>query len=228
MNLKYVFMYGAISTLFIIHIFMKTSLSFQDSSSEISWAEQLIIIAEIIAIVAIYEMIIFIISVLIGYHEAVNPSMGLSSLFTNVFLGSLLFKLAILIVVSLIIMSTFEDDGDGNNADVNELVDDDMEYVFVILSECLFNAILASTISLIFPSKFGNQVDNKKINTTPEQRVLQRHKNIRRLPSLRINTDYDLKDNSEDIELYAKQMAELGYDEETARKQAKQFYNSKK
>ena len=125
-------------------------------------------------------------------------------------------------------MSTFEDDGDGNNADISELVDDDMEYVFVILSECLFNAILASTISLIFPSKFGNQVDNKKINATPEQRVLQRQKNIRRLPSLRINTDYDLKDNSEDIELYAKQMAELGYDEETARKQAKQFYNSKK
>ena len=223
MNLKYVFMYGIISSLFIFHIFMKTSISFQDPPSEISWAEQLIIIAEIIVIVAIYEMIILIISVLIGYHEAVNPSMGLSSLFTNVFLGSLLFKLAILIVVSLIIMSTFEDDGDGNNADVNELVDDDMEYVFVILSECLFNAILASTISLIFPSKFRNQVDNKKINTTPEQRVLQRHKNIRR-----INTDYDLRDNSEDIELYAKQMAELGYDEETARKQAKQFYNSKK
>ena len=223
MNLKYVFMYGIISSLFIFHIFMKTSISFQDPPSEISWAEQLIIIAEIIVIVAIYEMIILIISVLIGYHEAVNPSMGLSSLFTNVFLGSLLFKLAILIVVSLIIMSTFEDDGDGNNADVNELVDDDMEYVFVILSECLFNAILASTISLIFPSKFRNQVDNKKINTTPEQRVLQRHKNIRR-----INTDYDLRDNSEDIELYVKQMAELGYDEETARKQAKQFYNSKK
>lgn len=202
---------------------MKTSLSFQDPSSEISWAEQLIIIAEIIVIIAIYEMIILIISVLIGYHEAVNPSMGLSSLFTNVFLGSLLFKLVILILVSLIIMSTFEDDGDGNNADGSELVDDDMEYVFVILSECLFNAILASTISLIFPSKFGNQVDNKKINTTPEERVLQRHKNIRR-----INTDYDLRDNSEDIELYVKQMAELGYDEETARKHAKQFYNSKK
>jgi len=202
---------------------MKTSISFQDPPSEISWAEQLIIIAEIIVIVAIYEMIILIISVLIGYHEAVNPSMGLSSLFTNVFLGSLLFKLVILIVVSLIIMSTFEDDGDGNSADVSELADDDMEYVFVILSECLFNAILASTISLIFPSKFRNQVDNKKINTTPEQRVLQRHKNIRR-----INTDYDLRDNSEDIELYVKQMAELGYDEETARKHAKQFYNSKK
>jgi|GEM_PF-4737677 hypothetical protein len=223
MNLKYVFMYGIISSLFIFHIFMKTSISFQDPPSEISWAEQLIIIAEIIVIVAIYEMIILIISVLIGYHEAVNPSMGLSSLFTNVFLGSLLFKLVILIVVSLIIMSTFEDDGDGNSADVSELADDDMEYVFVILSECLFNAILASTISLIFPSKFRNQVDNKKINTTPEQRVLQRHKNIRR-----INTDYDLRDNSEDIELYVKQMAELGYDEETARKHAKQFYNSKK
>jgi uncharacterized membrane protein len=216
-------MYGIISSLFIFHIFMKTSISFQDPPSEISWAEQLIIIAEIIVIVAIYEMIILIISVLIGYHEAVNPSMGLSSLFTNVFLGSLLFKLVILIVVSLIIMSTFEDDGDGNSADVSELADDDMEYVFVILSECLFNAILASTISLIFPSKFRNQVDNKKINTTPEQRVLQRHKNIRR-----INTDYDLRDNSEDIELYVKQMAELGYDEETARKHAKQFYNSKK
>ena len=223
MNLKYVFMYGIISSLFIFHIFMKTSISFQDPPSEISWAEQLIIIAEIIVIVAIYEMIILIISVLIGYHEAVNPSMGLSSLFTNVFLGSLLFKLVILIVVSLIIMSAFEDDGDGNSADVSELADDDMEYVFVILSECLFNAILASTISLIFPSKFRNQVDNKKINTTPEQRVLQRHKNIRR-----INTDYDLRDNSEDIELYVKQMAELGYDEETARKHAKQFYNSKK
>ena len=223
MNLKYVFMYGIISSLFIFHIFMKTSISFQDPPSEISWAEQLIIIAEIIVIVAIYEMIILIISVLIGYHEAVNPSMGLSSLFTNVFLGSLLFKLVILIVVSLITMSTFEDDGDGNSADVSELADDDMEYVFVILSECLFNAILASTISLIFPSKFRNQVDNKKINTTPEQRVLQRHKNIRR-----INTDYDLRDNSEDIELYVKQMAELGYDEETARKHAKQFYNSKK
>ena len=216
-------MYGIISSLFIFHIFMKTSISFQDPPSEISWAEQLIIIAEIIVIVAIYEMIILIISVLIGYHEAVNPSMGLSSLFTNVFLGSLLFKLVILIVVSLITMSTFEDDGDGNSADVSELADDDMEYVFVILSECLFNAILASTISLIFPSKFRNQVDNKKINTTPEQRVLQRHKNIRR-----INTDYDLRDNSEDIELYVKQMAELGYDEETARKHAKQFYNSKK
>jgi hypothetical protein len=76
-------------------------------------------------------------------------------------------------------------------------------------------AILASTISLAFPSKFGNQVDN----TTPEQRVLQRHKNIRR-----INTDYDLRDNSEDIELYVKQMAELGHDENAARQHAIQFY----
>ena len=215
MNLKYVFMYGIISSLCLFHIFMNTSLSIQGPSSEISWAERLIIFAEIIVIVAIYEMIILIISVLIGYHEAVNPSMGLSSLFTNVFLGSLLFKLVILIVVSLIIMSTFEDDGDRNSADVSELADDDMEYVFDILSECLFNAILASTISLAFPSKFGNQVDN----TTPEQRVLQRHKNIRR-----INTDYDLRDNSEDIELYVKQMAELGHDENAARQHAIQFY----
>ena len=113
---------------------MKTSLSFQDPSSEISWAEQLIIVAEIIVIVAIYEMILIIISVLIGFHEAINPSIGVESLFTNVFLGSLLFKLVILIVVSLTIMSTFQGDGDGNSADVSELVGNDMKFIYNILS----------------------------------------------------------------------------------------------
>ena len=222
MNLKYVIMYGIISSLFLFHIFTATQLNFQNSSSEISWAEQLIIVAEIIVIVAIYEMILIIISVLIGYHEAINPSIGVESLFTNVFLGSLLFKLVILIVVSLTIMSTFQGDGDGNSADVSELVGNDMKFVYNILSECLFNAILASIISVSFPSKFANQDDNKKKNMSQNTPMLT-SKMITNNKSNRFD-----ESGNDRVELYVKSMIELGHDEEIARNHAKQYYNREK
>ena len=217
MNFKYVPMFGIISSLSLFHIFFLIRRINPDSSA---LTEQLSILSYIFAVIAFYEVILLVISLIIGYHESINPSMGLDSLFTNVFLGSLLFKLIILIIMSLTIVSTFQGD-DLDNVDVDSYAGDDIEYIFEIISECLLNAIVASTICLVFPSK-GKIVKNKReksaANPTLVSRKIETHDSRNR---------YDAFGNDR-VEIYVKSMIDLGYDEDFARNNAEEYYKHDK
>ena len=80
MNFKYVPMFGIISSLSLFHIFFLIRRINPDSSA---LTEQLSILSYIFAVIAFYEVILLVISLIIGYHESINPSMGLDSLYTN-------------------------------------------------------------------------------------------------------------------------------------------------
>ena len=213
MNFKYVPMFGIISSLSLFHIFFLIRRINPDSSA---LTEQLSILSYILAVIAFYEVILLVISLIIGYHESINPSMGLGSLFTNVFLGSLLFKLIILIIMSLTIVSTFQGEG-LDNVDVDSYAGEDIEYIFEIFSECLLNAIVASTICSVFPSK-GKIVKNKREKSAANPILVSR-----KIETHDSRNRYDAFGNDR-VEIYVKSMIDLGYDEDFARNNAEEYY----
>jgi hypothetical protein len=111
--------------------------------------------------------------------------------------------------------SELDDVFDDSNQSFEELCYERKGQGFLI-SCCLLFLSISTIVSYKSETKKKNSHKNFR---TPSERVHERHKNIRR-----INSDYNLRFSKEDVELYVKQLVNLGYEEDAARQYAIHFY----